>query len=732
MHKNLYLKVALNVPLLTTFDYLPPANVLTQHILLGQRIKVPFRKQTRVGVIVGLSDKSNLPSHKIKQALAIIDETPALNEPLLTLAFWLSDYYHAGIGEVLSAMLPHFIRQGKALTLEPTLIWKASKTANLDLIKRAPKQKRAFDIIKKYPAGLTKDQLNTFEINAAIIKALHEKGLIIQETHDYQAKNTIIKEEGLTLNTEQTHAVEKISQQRYEYNTWVLNGVTGSGKTEVYLQLIAKVLAENKQCLVLVPEIGLTPQTIARFSNRFDTDIVVLHSGLSDSERHHAWVKAKLGIAKIIIGTRSAVFTAVKDLGLIVVDEAHDLSFKQQESIRYHARDVAIKRAQMLNIPIILGSATHNLETLYNVKLNRFKIIDLHQRAGAALAPTFSLLDIRNQYLKEGISSKALEAIDKKLKQNEQVLIFLNRRGYAPALMCHHCGWIAQCQRCDAKMTYHLQPLHLHCHHCNSTKPLYEICPHCQSHNLLAIGLGTVKVEKVLNAVFPSANLIRVDKDSTRSKHAMHHYLESIYSGKANILIGTQMLAKGHHFPNVTLVIILDGDSGFFSADFRATETFAQTLMQVSGRAGRSHKPGEVMIQTRNPEHPQLQSLIHGGYQQFVNEILQERQTANLPPFSFLSLIRAHAKNHPLTHEFLEQVKALAIKYHSSDIKILGPIDSPMAKRAGNYHAQLLFQANNRVALKHFLSQLIHDIHLLNNANRVRWSLDVDPVDLYL
>jgi len=666
MNPQYFIQVALNVPLMNTFDYQIPFDVVPESIQTGMRVEVPFRNQKKVGIILGVDTKTLCPANKIKVASQIIDERAILDQQFLKLAYWLSEYYHAGIGEVLSVMLPTKIRTGHQL--QP-----------IDLM----------------PSS-------TLQINKPTLQ----------------------------LNLEQLAAINQISEQLGTYNTWVLDGVTGSGKTEVYLELIEKTLQNNCQALILVPEIGLTPQTIARFSDRFNVEIAVLHSGLTDKQRMHAWLQAKNGVAKIIIGTRSAVFTPMEKLGLIILDEAHDLSFKQQDTLRYHARDVAVKRAQLENIPVILGSATHSLETLYNVEHKKFNILYLHQRAGTASVPSFHLLDIRNHYLKEGISPQIIDAIETTIAKKEQVLIFLNRRGYAPSLICHHCGWVAECTRCDAKLTYHLDPLHLHCHHCDSTKPLFKHCPQCQSTNLLALGLGTVKVEMVLSELFPNNKIIRIDRDSTRRKKAMANYIEAINNGEADILIGTQMLAKGHHFPNVTLVVILDGDSGFFSSDFRATENFAQLLMQVAGRAGRAEKPGQVLIQTRNPDHPQLQSLIQNGYAQFARDLLHERQASGLPPYSYLSLIRSHAKNAHVTHEFLEQVKALAIKRHTSAIKILGPIPSPMSKRSGNYHSQLLLQAPDRMSLRKFLNDLMHDIATLPNAKKVRWSLDVDPTDL--
>lgn len=660
------IQVALHIPFLPIVDYFLPDTIPLSIIQPGQRLEVPFKKGIKIGIIVSTMQKTTLCTTKIKPAIRLIDKTPLLDTSLLKLAHWMSHYYHANLGEIFHTMLPTSIKEGL--------------------------------------------QLDIRDDNTAL--QIHE---------------TIT-----ALNAEQEIAIREIEANLTTYKTWVLDGVTGSGKTEVYLQIIARILKQGKQTLILIPEIGLTPQTIARFESRFTTDIVMLHSGLTDSERAKVWLKAKQGIAKIIIGTRSAVFVPLPDLGLIIVDEAHDSSFKQQEKLRYHARDVAVKRAQLSGIPIILGSATHTLETLYNTELQRFHLLRLQARAGLAMPPTFKIIDIRKQCLQEGLAPSLFDKIKEKLQANEQVLIYLNRRGFAPVLMCHHCGWLAECPHCDAKMTYHLAPYHLRCHHCNTVKKILEVCPTCQSTALIPIGLGTVKVEKILKTIFKDANILRIDKDNTRRKGAMQHFLDEIQTGKANILIGTQMLAKGHHFPNVTLVIILDGDAGFFSADFRAAEQFAQILIQVSGRAGRETKPGEVIIQTRHPTHVGLNHLIQFGYADFAKLILAERKLAGLPPFSALMLIRAkHRELHPLD-EFLSQIKTLATRRSQSDtpIQILGPIPSPMQKRAKYYHSQLLLQSSDKSTLNHFVTTIIPEIHKLPLAKKIRWSMDVDPIDL--
>lgn len=533
----------------------------------------------------------------------------------------------------------------------------------------------------------------------------------------------------LSLQKEQQEAIDAIQSKLNQFQVFLLEGITGSGKTEVYLQTIPQVLQKQQQVLVLVPEIGLTPQTIQRFRERFKEPVIALHSRLTNKERLHAWMAAKSGDAKIIIGTRSAIFSPFASLGLIIVDEEHDLSFKQQEGFRYHARDLAIMRARQLQIPIVLGSATPSLETLHNAEQGRYQKLLLTQRANQASLPDMHILDICKAPLEEGLSLTVLKTMQEHLSQGGQVMLFLNRRGYAPVLMCHACGWMSMCQRCDARMTFHHHLQQLHCHHCDTRKSIVKKCEKCNAQELIAIGLGTERLETILEKQFSQYGIVRIDKDSTQRKGEMEKLFKSIHEGEKQILIGTQMLAKGHHFPNVTLVVIVEADGGFFSSDFRALERMGQLILQVSGRAGRAQKKGAVVIQTHHPDHPLLHQLVHENYRRFAEALLQERQQAELPPYSFFALFRAEAHHVDKASDFLEQIKQLAGKL-PGDIKLLGPIPALMPKRAGRSRMQLLIQSAKRPLLHQCLKTLLEKLDKIPSRNQVRWSLDIDPLEI--
>lgn len=535
------------------------------------------------------------------------------------------------------------------------------------------------------------------------------------------------------LSEHQKQAVERILAHN-GFQTYLLDGVTGSGKTEVYLRVIDAVLAVQKQALVLVPEIGLTPQTVSRFQQRFNTPMAVLHSGLTDRERLNAWAKAREGDARIIIGTRSAVFTPMLTPGVVIIDEEHDASFKQQSGFRYSARDLAIMRARMENMPIVLGSATPSLETLENAQKKRFIYLNLPDRVGHAAQPAFQLVDLRNQKMEEGLSLTLLKAIGEHLLQGNQILLFLNRRGYAPVLLCHGCGWSAKCKRCDARLTLHQEALQLICHHCNAIHAIPKQCPQCQKEPLLMLGYGTERLEKALKKHFPTIAIQRIDRDTTRSKGAMDKILEEIVDGQHRILIGTQMLAKGHHFPNVTLVGIIDVDSGLYSTDFRAMERMAQLIMQVAGRAGRAEKPGQVYLQTHNPNHVLLQFLIRHGYFAFAKKLLHERLCAKWPPYSSIALIRADADNEILPSQFLREIREKienSAELKRFEIQLSGPIPAPMERKAGRYRALLLLQTTRRSFLQNGLNIVMEQIGALKSAKKVHWSLDVDPLEMF-
>ncbi len=532
------------------------------------------------------------------------------------------------------------------------------------------------------------------------------------------------------LNSSQMAAVALVAAELDRFQVFLLEGITGSGKTEVYLRLIEAVLARGRQALVLVPEIGLTPQLLARFRERLPGPLAVLHSGLGDRERLNAWLLARAGVARVVIGTRSAVFAPLRTPGLLIVDEEHDPSFKQQEGFRYHARDLAVIRGHQLGIPVMLGSATPALESLYNVQRGRYRILNLPERVGGGSEPVIEILDMRRQPLTEGLSRPLLERIRTHLARDEQVLLFLNRRGFAPVLFCHECGWLSQCQHCDARMTLHLRQRRLICHHCGDSRPVDVACPACGSVDLRALGHGTERLEAALRREFPDIGIARMDRDSTRRRGSLESLLADIHNGECRLLIGTQMLAKGHHFPEVTLVGIVDADQGLYGIDFRASERMAQLILQVAGRAGRADKPGTVIIQTHHPDHPLLRILVSQGYPAFAAAALMERQAAALPPFAHQALLRAEAATAEQATVFLHTARALAEPI-ADGLELLGPAPAPMERRAGRYRAQLLLQAVHRQDLHHFLDLWTPRLWAQRNDHRVRWSLDVDPMELY-
>jgi len=535
----------------------------------------------------------------------------------------------------------------------------------------------------------------------------------------------------LQCNLEQQSAIDTVCHGLGQFGVFLLEGVTGSGKTEVYLQIIHTVLERGQQVLVLVPEITLTPQLEERFKQRFAVNIALSHSKLTDKQRQNAWLQMQQGDCSIMLGTRSALFTPLKNPGLIILDEEHDASFKQQEGFRFSARDIAVVRGKLLHIPVLLGSATPSLESLHNANKQRYQLLHLPNRAGNAIEPVLQLMDIRNKKIQEGLSEALIQEIHKTLAKNEQVLLFLNRRGFAPTLICHSCGWVARCQRCDANLVIHFDEKRLRCHHCSQEQALVKNCPACKVGELTPLGLGTERVEKILTELFADKIIVRLDRDSTQRKGSLEHFLQQINQGKVDIILGTQMLSKGHHFPNVTLVAIIDVDSGLFSIDFHASEKLAQMIVQVSGRAGRAEKPGKVIMQTRQPEHPLLTTLIQEGYRSFAKTVLAERKDASLPPFSYQALLRVQATDIDTPKIFFQALTTLIQKINTGDTHILGPVSAPMARRAGLYRYQLLFQNTKRQELHVLLDALIPEIAKLKQAKKVRWSLDVDPVDLY-
>lgn len=731
--KNPILRIAVPTPLRQVFDYLPSDSLAGATLQPGIRIRVPFQHRELVGILLEVVDGSDVK--RLKKIIEILDEQPVVPTDVLRMCLWAANYYHHPVGMVLEAALPILLRQGKSLQAASTLHWQltaAGREVDVTTLARAPRQAELLNILALHPNGMTRWQLQEVNVASSVLKSFSDKGWIekIASPLTFVANPALVTDHAKKLNTAQYHAVTTVNAVLDAFQVFLLDGVTGSGKTEVYLQVIAEVIAKDLQVLVLVPEIGLTPQTIRRFRERFAVPIVALHSGLNDKERLTAWLAGMMPGAKIIIGTRSAIFSPFTALGLVIVDEEHDLSFKQQEGFRYHARDLAILRAQSLNIPIILGSATPALESINRATRGNYQYLCLPERAGAAQAPRFCVVDVRNQYLEEGLSPALLQAMKEHLENDGQVMLFLNRRGYAPVYMCHSCGFMATCKRCDARMTFHHEPRRLHCHHCDSRRPVAIVCEQCNGRDLQIIGLGTERLEVAIQKYFPDVSIARIDRDSTQRKGSMEKLLSRIQSGEHKILIGTQMLAKGHHFPNVTLVGIVDADSGFFSSDFRAIERMGQLVVQVAGRAGRDTRPGTVMIQTHHPDHPFLQKLLSENYYRFAENLLLEREQAALPPFTYLALFRAEAHSMEQALDFLRQVKNLTRDFQH-EVPVWGPVPAPMPRRAGRFRVQLLLQSAKRPLLQHYLKSLLPAIEKIPGKNQVRWSLDVDPVEMF-
>ncbi len=734
------LRLALPSPLRRLFDYRAPDGVPRTALQPGMRLRAPFGRREVIGVLVEVTDQSEVPETKLKAALEVLDLHPPLPPALFKLCLWTAQYYQHSLGDTFSWALPTLLRQGEPAEARQERFWYLAEGARADdpRLARAPRQREALKAIAQHPHGVAHALLAKLQLSKDSLDLLRQKGLLRVEVRRHiPAKHhgSWLLQPELPLNPQQRLAVEAVRAGLGGYQAFLLAGVTGSGKTEVYLQLIHQVLAAGRQALVLIPEINLGPQTLARFERRFNARIALLHSNVNDRERLDAWLAARDGEADIIIGTRSALFTPMKNPGLIIIDEEHDASYKQQEGLRYHARDLAVVRARQENLPIVLGSATPSLESLHNAHSGRYALLRLTERAGGAQPPQFHRLDVRSRPLDSGISGPLQQAMAQTLAAGQQVLVFLNRRGFAPTLLCHDCGWLSQCPRCDARMTLHQRHNELRCHHCGHSERPPTNCPSCSHVDLRPVGAGTERAEERLAVLFPDYPVLRIDRDSTARKGAMDQLLGSINRGEPCLLVGTQMLAKGHHFPRVTLVAILDADGGLFSADFRASERMAQLILQVAGRAGRAEEPGRVIIQTHLADHPLLVQLTEQGYFAFAEQALSERRAAGLPPFSHLALLRAEAHKPGQAEAFLDEACAeaegLLGALQLGGVELLGPVPAPMERRAGRFRAQLLLQSSARAPLHRLMAAWLPLLEQLPDSRTVRWSLDVDPIDLF-
>ena len=725
-------------PLRCLFDYLPPEDD-SGALEPGVRVLVPFGNRRLIGILVDCADQTTIDPGRLKSALRILDDAPLFPPAMFRTLCWAAAYYQHPVGEVFSAALPNRLRSERPVAVVDEVWRPASPVTEQQLVslKRAKKQQALLSLLRD-GGELAAGQIKAAGYSPAVLRGLAEKGLIEKrlrpgsrgrpfDAGDVLAANT------LELNEEQRDALQKIDSKMAGFACFLLDGVTGSGKTEVYMRLMQRQLSQARQCLMLVPEIGLTPQTVNRLRQRFKCPVAALHSGLSDGERLKAWKQARDGSAGIIIGTRSAVFTPLANPGVFIVDEEHDISFKQQDGFRYSARDLAVMRAREENVPIILGSATPSLESLHNAARHRFDYLRLTRRAGGAQPAPMTIIDIAETPLESGFSERLLFSIERHLKGGNQVLVFLNRRGFAPVLSCQDCGWVAECDNCIAQLTVHSRPPSLRCHHCGTNRHLPAHCCGCRSPNLSTLGIGTQQIEQFLNARFPDTAILRIDRDSTRSRRHLEQMLAQIEAGEPGILLGTQMLAKGHHFANITLAAILNADAGLFSADFRGQEHMVQTILQVAGRAGRAERAGEVLIQSRHGAHATLQSLTQGSYAGIAGMLLSERQASAMPPFSHLVMLRAEGTQPEPTLDFLRRVNSVAQQLCADTplpIERIGPLPAPMEKRAGRFRVQLLLKSQSRAALQEFLPRLCQQLDTMKAPNNLRWSVDVDPQDL--
>ncbi len=735
------IQIAVPVPLRQVFDYLGPGPVAP-----GSRVLVPFgMKSSRSVVGVVLSSRPGADENiRLKAIERILDDVPVFTDSMTGLLLWAANYYHHPVGEVFQTAIPVKLRSAVGIE-NPLREIRYRRTTHLSmpeigkLLERAPKQRqlfRQFSDSSEYSLAQLTDAMAT-ATSAGIhrtLKSLLEKGMI--ERHERRDRPDEYPVTGFQerLTDEQRTAVDSVIESFGQYRSFVLHGITGSGKTEVYLQLAQQCSKSGHQVMVLIPEIALTPQLLERFRSRLGGGVTVIHSGLSAQQRYTSWWRAREGTATVIIGTRSAVFTPMKQPGLIIIDEEHDHSYKQQDGFRYHARDLAIKRASMENIPILLGSATPSMESIHNVEKGKHRLLKLSQRTGRARLPGIEWIDLQKHRQNGGLTPQLLEAARTEIDNGCQVILYINRRGYAAVAGCTRCDWKARCDRCDAWLTFHRKTNTLRCHHCGRIARPESHCPEC-GHALFYHGAGTQRLEEVLKRQLPDARIVRFDSDEVTSRSRLEEILSGIQQGDMDIVVGTQLISKGHDFPRVTLVGIVDPDQGLYSTDFRAPEYLFQQLVQVAGRAGRDQLPGKVVIQTAHPENPYLKLALGHDYSGFHQLCLQQRKAAGFPPFGFMALWRAESASPGAAIQFLRHIRQIGSNIRENrnyrEVEILDPVSSPMEKLAGRYRAQLLVKSNLRKPLHDLLSSWTSEMETSTQARKVRWSLDVDPTEMY-
>ncbi|MCM8566506.1 primosomal protein N' [Thauera linaloolentis] len=721
-------RVALPVPLPQVFDYLAPD---ASGADVGRCVKVPFGRGERNGLIVALATDADIDPARLKAVNHIQRDVPPLPPDWLELAAFVSRYYHAPLGEVIALALPPGLRRADGVSgddEDPLLDIGPAGAEALRASRRPGKALALLQVLARDTPPWRRSVVRERDGGEAVGDLLR-RGWLVAAAADAQARDATGPRPAATA--EQDAAVRAVLDAGEGFRCHLLHGVTGSGKTEVYLRLAAHMLAQGKQVLMLVPEIALTPQLEHRVAERFAVARVVsLHSGLADGARSRGFVQALSGHADIVLGTRLAVFAPLPRLGLILVDEEHDASYKQQEGVRYSARDVAVWRARQRGVPVVLGSATPSLETWYHARNERYVLQVLKQRAVAAAMPTVRCIDVRRLKLDEGLGPGLLAAIAQRLERGEQSLVFLNRRGYAPVLSCPACGWVSRCPHCSANLVVHLADRRLRCHHCGCDGGIPHACPSCGNQDIQPFGRGTQRIEARLAELFPQARVLRVDRDAARTRKQWETLLATIAEGGADILVGTQMMAKGHDFPNLTLVGVIGADASLHAADFRAPERLFQQLMQVGGRAGRGTLPGEVLIQTEYPAHPLYQHLARHDFDAFARMELQARRSAGFPPFSHQAMLRADAPALDDAVEFLRHARRLVEAHALAGLRIYDPVPMRMTRLARRERAQLLVEADQRGVLQAFLADWVAVLYRQRTARELRWQLDVDPLDV--
>lgn len=718
------IRVALPVNIDELFDYLPMPELTPQ---IGCRVLVPFGRRKLVGVVLDITDHSAIAEAKLKAIISYLDKQTLLQAQDVKFINWAKAYYHEPIGQVVAAALPCLLRQDISLTTD---MFATYMVAPMAVKVKSAQQLALYKFVSEQIAGSSYfSMLKRGYSRRTITALLAKKILVISDNISTDTTTCLVKDDQIVLNDEQQIAVESIATSRSD-EVFLLEGITGSGKTQVYMEAIAATLKLGKQVLVLLPEIGLTPQTLRRFKVKFSVNIAVLHSRLSESVRFATWMEAVTGQARLVIGTRLAIFTPMPDLGMIIIDEEHDLSFKQHSGFRYMARDLAVVKAKMYNIKLVMGTATPSLETYNNAQAGRYTHLSLTKRAAGASLPTISLIDLRNKRVEYGLTAPLIKEIKSHLAADNQVLLFLNRRGYCPVILCHSCGWSAKCEACDSNYSYHKEKQLLFCHSCNSKKTLMSKCGNCNSTELIQVGLGTEKLAEGVEKIFPDTKIIRVDRDAVTANNTLEDLLASAYAGASQVIVGTQMLAKGHHLPKLTLVAILDADGALYSSDFRATERLMQTIVQVAGRAGRGDTPGKVVIQTHMPGNAFLQSVLQNSYNDFINMALNERSQASMPPYTALALLTADANSLGVALNFLKRIRADNIKYLPSGVTMLGPMTAVLSKRSGKYRGQVLIHSLAKNTLQDFLAMLVPKINTVKTPSDLRWFIDVDPLEM--